>query len=190
MSLNHPDTGQAKRLSGTFRKRLSAKRELWVASAPLPDAARRVLLDLSIRAARNTNHNIDVNFTELAAKTEMSAHEACNCVRYLHDICLVTIEGPASVRIRFGAEAEARVRRRLSGGEWAKIRKAVIARDGRHCRYCWAKCSEIEIDHIHPFSRGGSNHIRNLTVSCSSCNNSKAAKTWFEWRFPYGGDAA
>lgn len=43
------------------------------------------------------------------------------------------------------------------------------------CTYCGASGNdvELEIDHIIPVAKGGSNHISNLTTSCMACNRKK-----------------
>lgn len=53
-------------------------------------------------------------------------------------------------------------------------RKYVLARDGYRCKYCGSE-SNLEIDHIFPFSRGGDHGENNLQVLCRSCNSSKGA---------------
>lgn len=49
------------------------------------------------------------------------------------------------------------------------VRDAVFAGAGAVCRYCEATASE-EIDHVHPWSAGGSSEITNLVASCAVCN--------------------
>ena len=39
----------------------------------------------------------------------------------------------------------------------------------------------MDVDHILPISRGGTNHIDNLQVLCSGCNRAKGSKTMAEW---------
>ena len=43
----------------------------------------------------------------------------------------------------------------------------------RECAYCGARNVPLEIDHIHPRSKGGSDRVNNLTVSCHDCNQRK-----------------
>jgi hypothetical protein len=41
------------------------------------------------------------------------------------------------------------------------------------CAYCGAENVQLEIDHIHPRSKGGSNRVSNLTLACRPCNQRK-----------------
>lgn len=53
----------------------------------------------------------------------------------------------------------------------------VFKRDGFRCQYC-GQCPPavvLEVDHITPVSRGGSNVIHNLLTACFDCNRGKAA---------------
>ncbi len=55
-----------------------------------------------------------------------------------------------------------------------QIRNYVFHRDGRRCAYCGtARAERYELDHIVPRSRGGTDRVRNLVVSCQSCNIAK-----------------
>ena len=40
----------------------------------------------------------------------------------------------------------------------------------------------MDVDHILPKSRGGTDHPNNLQLLCSGCNRSKGNKTMAEWR--------
>lgn len=57
----------------------------------------------------------------------------------------------------------------------AKLRRSIKARDG-WCRYCVLGRAET-VDHIIPYSRGGSSWAFNLVASCLECNRRKANRT-------------
>lgn len=60
-----------------------------------------------------------------------------------------------------------------------KTRFEVFKRDQFTCQYCGMKAPEVvlEVDHIHPKSKGGKNDLLNLITSCAACNNGKGANT-------------
>lgn len=56
-----------------------------------------------------------------------------------------------------------------------KLRFEVFKRDKYVCQYCGA-CGpdvELEIDHVIPVSRGGTDDIKNLKTACFKCNSGK-----------------
>lgn len=50
------------------------------------------------------------------------------------------------------------------------------------CFYCHAHESDLQEDHVVPFSRGGSSLPRNLVLACVSCNAQKSDRLPSEWR--------
>ena len=54
-----------------------------------------------------------------------------------------------------------------------EIREYLLEKWGRSCAYCSMENVPLEIDHIHPRSKGGSDRISNLTLSCRPCNQKK-----------------
>ena len=66
-------------------------------------------------------------------------------------------------------------RQRCSVVEWHKKRRQVMKRDGYICQYCGAKAKHV--DHVIPFSRGGSDELDNLVAACAHCNFHKSAQT-------------
>ena len=57
-----------------------------------------------------------------------------------------------------------------------KIRFEVFKRDKFTCQYCGESAPDtvLEIDHIIPFAKGGSDDILNLVTSCEDCNAGKS----------------
>jgi 5-methylcytosine-specific restriction endonuclease McrA len=54
-----------------------------------------------------------------------------------------------------------------------EAREYLLEKWGRRCAYCSAEHVPLEIDHIHPRSKGGSSRISNLTLACHDCNQIK-----------------
>lgn len=57
-----------------------------------------------------------------------------------------------------------------------EVREYLLEKFNRQCIYCGAKDLPLEIEHIHPRSRGGSNRVSNLTLACHSCNQAKGSQ--------------
>lgn len=55
------------------------------------------------------------------------------------------------------------------------VRQLVYERDGFRCVECGAT-TDLSLDHVVPWSGGGSDHPRNLRVLCRSCNCRKGAR--------------
>ncbi|MGD2183673.1 RNA-guided endonuclease IscB [Lusitaniella coriacea] len=54
-----------------------------------------------------------------------------------------------------------------------EIREFLLEKWNRTCTYCGAKNTPLEIEHIQPRSKGGSNRISNLCLACTPCNQKK-----------------
>jgi len=65
-----------------------------------------------------------------------------------------------------------------------EVREYLLDKWGRKCAYCGAIDVPFEVEHIIPKSRGGSNRISNLTLSCARCNQEKGNKTAGEYGHP------
>ena len=65
-----------------------------------------------------------------------------------------------------------------------EVREYLLEKWDRECAYCGAKNTPLEIEHIVPRSRGGSDRVSNLTLSCTACNRNKGNRTAAEYGFP------
>ncbi len=79
----------------------------------------------------------------------------------------------------------------ISGVEYQKgtlqgynIRNYLLEKYDYQCVYCGKKDTPLEIEHIVPKSRGGSNRVSNLAISCVDCNQRKDNQTAEEFGFP------
>ena len=54
-----------------------------------------------------------------------------------------------------------------------EVKEYLLEKWGRRCAYCDAAGVPLNVDHIRPRSRGGSNRVSNLTLSCVPCNRDK-----------------
>ncbi|MEQ9552494.1 MAG: RNA-guided endonuclease IscB [Coleofasciculus sp. G3-WIS-01] len=57
-----------------------------------------------------------------------------------------------------------------------EVKEYLLAKWGRKCAYCGVENVPFEIDHILAKSKGGSNRVSNLCLSCHSCNQTKGNK--------------
>lgn len=55
-----------------------------------------------------------------------------------------------------------------------------LAEYGGSCAYCGSG-EQIEIEHVIPLCRGGSNLIANVVPACHNCNQDKGTRTPVEW---------
>lgn len=64
-----------------------------------------------------------------------------------------------------------------------EIRNYLLENTGSICQYCLgeSKDNRLEIEHMHPTSRGGSNRLNNLTIACRTCNKDKNSDTLPEY---------
>ncbi|MFW9915299.1 MAG: RNA-guided endonuclease IscB [Candidatus Thorarchaeota archaeon] len=65
-----------------------------------------------------------------------------------------------------------------------EVREYLLHKWGRTCAYCGNTNLPLEVEHLTPKSRGGSDRVANLTLSCRKCNLKKGNKTATEFGYP------
>jgi len=91
---------------------------------------------------------------------------------------LAPITGLSQELVRF--DTQALVHPEIKGVEYQKgtlagyeVREYLLEKWGRQCTYCEVQNVPLELDHVRPRSRGGSNQVSNLVPACHACNQSK-----------------
>ncbi|RKN56241.1 HNH endonuclease [Micromonospora costi] len=56
-----------------------------------------------------------------------------------------------------------------------EVRQQLIIRDGYIRRACGAT-TDLTVDHVHPWSKGGTDDLDNLQLLCRPCNSRKGAR--------------
>lgn len=57
-----------------------------------------------------------------------------------------------------------------------EVREYLLEKWGRECAYCSKQNTPLQIEHIHPKSKGGSDRVSNLCLACEKCNQKKGNK--------------
>jgi 5-methylcytosine-specific restriction endonuclease McrA len=81
--------------------------------------------------------------------------------------------------------------REISGIEYQQgelagyhVREYLLAKWRRKCAYCGRGGVPLEVEHIVPRIRGGTNRVSNLTLACTACNRLKGKRTAGEFGHP------
>jgi len=65
-----------------------------------------------------------------------------------------------------------------------EVREYLLEKFGRKCVYCGRENIPLQIEHIVPKARGGTNRVSNLTLACEPCNKKKGERTAEEFGYP------
>jgi 5-methylcytosine-specific restriction endonuclease McrA len=57
-----------------------------------------------------------------------------------------------------------------------ELREYLLTKWQHQCAYCGAKNIPLEIEHIQPKSKGGSDRVSNLAIACHKCNQKKGSQ--------------
>jgi len=66
-----------------------------------------------------------------------------------------------------------------------EVKEYLLDKWGRKCAYCGKTDVPLEVEHIVPKSRGGTDRVSNLTLSCRTCNLKKGNQTAEEFGYPH-----
>lgn len=66
-----------------------------------------------------------------------------------------------------------------------EVKEYLLLKWGTRCVYCQQTGMPLEVEHLVPRSRGGSDRVTNLTLACESCNRKKGSQTAQEFGFPH-----
>jgi 5-methylcytosine-specific restriction endonuclease McrA len=65
-----------------------------------------------------------------------------------------------------------------------EVREYLLEKWGRKCAYCGATGVPLQVEHLVPRARGGTNRVSNLTLACAPCNTAKGTQTAAEFGHP------
>jgi 5-methylcytosine-specific restriction endonuclease McrA len=123
----------------------------------------------------------------LAPSLQSRVDNVMTWVRRLSRVCPITALSQELVRF----DMQLMQNSEISGvayqqGELAgyECREYLLEKWGRRCAYCKKAHVPLEIEHIVPKSRGGSDRVSNLTLACTPCNQKKNNQTATEFGFP------
>lgn len=64
-----------------------------------------------------------------------------------------------------------------------EVKEYLLAKHNHTCAYCDGVSGDnrLEVEHVHPRSKGGSNSVKNLVIACRSCNEAKSNQLLPDW---------
>ena len=93
--------------------------------------------------------------------------------------CREAISFIQTCKEHFGAIEQARMdapaKRKDISSNYRQLLAYIGKRDGFYCRAC-NSVSDLQIDHVKPVAKGGTNDLDNLQLLCGACNRQKSDK--------------
>lgn len=123
----------------------------------------------------------------LAPSLQSRVENVLTWVHRLRRVCPITVLSQELVRFDTQLMQDAEVsgvgyqHGTLAGYE---VREYLLEKWHRTCAYCKKTGVPLEIEHLTPKSRGGSDRVSNLTLACRPCNQKKGSQTAIEFGFP------
>ncbi|MBY0380269.1 MAG: HNH endonuclease [Burkholderiales bacterium] len=108
-------------------------------------------------------------------------HRVDTTMSWVERLCnLVPVKQLTQELVRFDMQKIANPE--ISGVEYQQgtllgyeLREYLLEKWQRKCAYCDAKDVPLQIEHIHPKAKGGTNKVNNLTLACQKCNQKKGS---------------
>lgn len=126
------------------------------------------------RAARFNNHRRPKGW--LPPSLMSRVENVLTWVRRLSKLCRITAISQELVRF----DTQKMQNAEISGIEYQQgelagyeVREYLLEKFNRQCAYCRVKDVRLEVEHVTPRSKGGSNRVSNLTIACEPCNQAK-----------------
>lgn len=123
----------------------------------------------------------------LAVSLEAQVNQTMNTVRKL--LKLLPIGAISTEHVKF--DTQLLQNPEIKGIEYQQgelfgyeVREYLLEKWGRKCAYCGKENLPLEIEHIVPKSRGGTDRVSNLTLACHDCNQRKGSLTAEEFGYP------
>ena len=109
-------------------------------------------------------------------------HRVDTAMSWVHRLCrLAPISGINCERVRF--DMQLLQNPEISGVEYQQgtlagyeVREYLLEKWGRKCCYCDMQNLPLQIEHLSPKSKGGSDRISNLALACAACNQKKGSQ--------------
>lgn len=99
---------------------------------------------------------------------------------------LAPVTGLAVERVKF--DTQLMDNPEISGVEYQQgalkgyeVREYLLEKYAHSCAYCGAKDTRLEIEHMQPRAKGGSDSVKNLAIACTKCNQRKGTKSLEEF---------
>jgi 5-methylcytosine-specific restriction endonuclease McrA len=105
-----------------------------------------------------------------------------NIQSYVNRLCkLAPVKAISQELVKF--DTQKMVNPEVNGIEYQRgelwgyeVRQYLLEKFNHTCVYCGAKDKPFNLDHFYPKSKGGSNKVSNLVLSCVDCNQAKGNK--------------
>ena len=123
----------------------------------------------------------------LPVSLEARVNQTINAVKKLSE--LLPVQAISTEHVKF--DTQLLQNPEIAGAEYQQgelfgyeVREYLLEKWGRKCAYCGKAGVPLEIEHIIPKSRGGTDRVSNLTLACHGCNQKKGNLTAEEFGYP------